>query len=48
MREAAGRRIEVIAGALGDLPTRGRRAVVQATSHLVDVEERVRERVSRR
>jgi len=48
MRAAAQRRIEVIAGALGDLPARERRSVVQATAHLGDLEERVRARVSRR
>jgi DNA-binding MarR family transcriptional regulator len=47
MRAAAQRRIEVIAGALGDLPARERRTVVQATSHLAGLEERVRERVAR-
>ena len=48
MHVAAQRRIEVIAGALGDLPVRERDAVVRATSHLAGLEERVRERVSRR
>jgi DNA-binding MarR family transcriptional regulator len=48
MRAAAQRRIEVIAGALGDLPARERRSVLQATGHLGGLEERVRERVRRR
>jgi DNA-binding MarR family transcriptional regulator len=48
MRAAAGRRIEVIAGALGDLRARERRAVVQATSHFAGLEDAVRTRVARR
>lgn len=45
---AAARRIEVIAGALGDLPAAERRSVVRATEHLVRLEEGVRARVLRR
>ncbi len=45
---AAARRIEVIAGALGDLPAAERRSVVRATEHLVRLEGGVRARVLRR
>jgi DNA-binding MarR family transcriptional regulator len=48
MRAAAQRRIEVIAGALDDLPARERRSVLRATGHLGGLEERVRERVRHR
>jgi DNA-binding MarR family transcriptional regulator len=48
MRVAASRRIEVIAAALGELPTRDRRSVVAATSHLADLGEQVRALVARR
>ena len=48
MTAAAGRRIEVIATALAQLPVRERRSVVRATSNLGDLEERVRSLVARR
>ena len=48
MRAAAGRRIEVIAGALADLPARERRAVVGATAHLGDLVDHVRARATAR
>jgi len=48
MRAAAQRRIDVIAGALGDLPARDRRSVVQAAVHLGGLEDAVRTRVARR
>jgi len=46
MRTAAQRRIEVIAGALGELPARERRSVVQATGHLGGLVDGVRARVA--
>jgi DNA-binding MarR family transcriptional regulator len=48
MTAAADRRVEVIVTALAGLPDRERRSVVRATSHLGDLEERVRALVGRR
>lgn len=45
MQEASRRRIEVIAGALADLPSRQKSSVVQAAGYLGDVSECVRHRV---
>lgn len=45
MREASRRRIEVIAGALADLPTHQRSSVVRAAGYLGEVSECVRSRV---
>ncbi|MEI2648787.1 MAG: hypothetical protein V9G15_07190 [Dermatophilaceae bacterium] len=45
MREASRRRIEVIAGALADLPTHQRTSVVRAAGYLGEVSECVRSRV---